>query len=337
MVLKESTKFRLLSFAFIFSLFSISFLLEAAKGQEGKDFSAILSSKHEIKSVIIDATGTARFKVIGKDTQISYWVNMSGIKKLTEVNVYNGMLGENGGLVVTLSKGKLSDQKDSLPQFGFSGNITKEDLRGPLRGKPISNLVTLMSNGSTYVNAHTDDHPEGAIRGQIALANEIGGTGGGGSGSSVDRSSGGSSGGGSDGGGGTTAGSAGKAPSSVVSGTGGGGSSARVSTGGGSGSGGSSGGANASATLKGSGNRGEDNSGNSNTSKSCSPVEAGEGASANGSMVCSTSGTDVGNTVKSTSGDSGPTISTEKQRTDRDRGTNTPGGATESNRSPGSP
>jgi uncharacterized membrane protein YgcG len=337
MVLKESTKFRLLSFAFLFSLFSMSFLSEGAKGQEGKDFSAILSSKHEIKPVIVDASGIARFKVIGKDTQISYWVNMGGIKKLTEVNVYNGMPGANGGLVVTLSKGKLSDQKDSLPQFGFSWNISKEDLRGPLRGKPISNLVTLMSNGSTYVNAHTDDHPEGAIRGQIALANLISGTGGGGSGSSVDRSSGGSSGGGSDGGGGVSVGSAGEAPPSVVSGTGVGGSGSSGSTSGDSLSGGGSSGANSSASIGDSGNRGEDNSGNSNTSRTCSPIEASEGGSANGSMVCSTSGTDVGNTVKSTSGDSGSNISTEEQRTDKDQGSNTPGSAIESNRSSGSP
>lgn len=335
MVLKESTKFRLLSFAFLFSLFSISFLLEAAKGQEGRDFSAILSSKHEIKPVIVDASGTARFKVMGKDTQISYWVNMSGIKKLTEVNVYNGMLGENGGLVVSLSKGKLSDQIDSLPQFGFSGNITKEDLRGPLRGKPISNLVTLMSNGSTYVNAHTDDHPEGAIRGQIALANVIGGTGGGGSSGSVDRSSGGSSGGGSDGGGGATAGSAGKAPPSVVSGTGGGGSSGGTAAG--SGSGGGNGGTNTSSSLGDLGNRVADNSDNSNATKSCSPIEAGEGGSANDSMVCSTSGADVGNTVKSTNGNTGSNISTEEQSTDKDQGSNTPGSAIESNRSSSSP
>ena len=243
---------------------------------------------------------------------------MSGIKKLTEVNVYNGMPGANGGLVVTLSKGKLSDQKDSLPQFGFSGNISKEDLRGPLRGKPISNLVTLMSNGSTYVNAHTDDHPEGAIRGQIALANLISGTGGGCSGNSVDRSSGGSSGGGSDGGGGVSVGSAGKAPPSVVSGTGVGGSGSSGSTGGGSGNGGGSSGANSSASLGDSGNRGD----NSNASKTCSAIEASEGGSANGFMACSTSGTDVGNTVKSTSGDSGSIISTEEQRTGKDQGSN---------------
>jgi hypothetical protein len=337
MVQKGSTKFQLISFALIFPDLH-PFLSEGAKGQEGKDFSAVLSSKHEIKPVIVDATGTARFQVIGNDTQISYWVNMSGIKKLTEVNVYNGMPGANEGLVGTPSKGKLSDQKDSLPQFGYSGNITQEDLRGPLKGKPISNLVTLMSDGSTYVNAHTDDHPEGPIRGQIGLANVNDGTGGGGSGGSIDRSSGGSGGGGSDGGGGVGAGSAGKVLPSVVSGTGGGGSSgsASGSTAGGGGSGGGSSGTNTSSSLRDSGNRVEDNSSNSNVSKTCLPIEASDGGSVNGSMVCSTR-TDVGNTVKSTNGDSGSNISPEEQRTDKSLGANTPGSAIESNRSSSSP
>jgi len=41
-------------------------------------------------------------------------------------------------------------------------------LQGPLKGKEVSDLVSLMSNGSAYVNAHTDKYPKGAIRGQIS-------------------------------------------------------------------------------------------------------------------------------------------------------------------------
>lgn len=52
--------------------------------------------------------------------------------------------------------------------IGFNGNITKGDLRGPMQGKDISDLITLMGNGSAYVNIHTDKYPKGAIRGQIS-------------------------------------------------------------------------------------------------------------------------------------------------------------------------
>lgn len=56
---------------------------------------------------------------------------------------------------------------DTPPQIGFSGNITKDDLQGSLKGKEILFLVSLINNGSAYVNAHTDKYPKGARRGQI--------------------------------------------------------------------------------------------------------------------------------------------------------------------------
>lgn len=45
------------------------------------------------------------------------------------------------------------------PTIAFTGIITKNDLQGPLKGKEASDLVSLMSNGSAYVNAHTDKYP----------------------------------------------------------------------------------------------------------------------------------------------------------------------------------
>ena len=40
-------------------------------------------------------------------------------------------------------------------------------LEGPMKGKQSSDLATAMSNGSTYVNVHTEQHPNCEIRGQI--------------------------------------------------------------------------------------------------------------------------------------------------------------------------
>ena len=40
-------------------------------------------------------------------------------------------------------------------------------MQGPLKDKEISDLVSLMSDGMTYVNVHTDKYPDGAIRGQV--------------------------------------------------------------------------------------------------------------------------------------------------------------------------
>jgi hypothetical protein len=43
-------------------------------------------------------------------------------------------------------------------------------LEGPMQGKTISDLATAMKNGSTYANIHTEQNPNGEIRGQIMNA-----------------------------------------------------------------------------------------------------------------------------------------------------------------------
>lgn len=48
-----------------------------------------------------------------------------------------------------------------------TGYITADKLEGPMAGKQISELITAITNGETYVNIHTESHPNGEIRGQI--------------------------------------------------------------------------------------------------------------------------------------------------------------------------
>jgi hypothetical protein len=124
-------------FTSVLSVGSVSILLNTVKAQEGQSFSATLSGKDEVPPTESNSTGTAKFQV-------------------------------NGDIVATLSKGKSAKGDDRPPQIGFAGNITKDDLQGPLKGKEISDLVTLMSDGGAYANVHTDKYPKGAIRGQIA-------------------------------------------------------------------------------------------------------------------------------------------------------------------------
>ena len=49
------------------------------------------------------------------------------------------------------------------------GNVTDSSLTGPMAGKTVADLQTAMTSGDTYVNVHTDDHPDGEIRGQVKL------------------------------------------------------------------------------------------------------------------------------------------------------------------------
>ena len=140
--------------------------LASVQGQQGvQSFSAALSGSAN-KS---NSMGTAKFLVNENNSQISYWINVTGIKKINQAHVHNGTTGQDGDIVVSLlSNSKSAKENATPPKIGFNGHITKGDLRGPMQGKDISDLITLMGNGGAYVNIHTDKYPKGAIRGQIS-------------------------------------------------------------------------------------------------------------------------------------------------------------------------
>ena len=140
--------------------------LASVQGQQGvQSFSAALSGSAN-KS---NSTGTAKFLVNENNSQISYSINVTGIKKINQAHVHNGTTGQDGDIVVSLlSNSKSAKGNATPPKIGFNGNITKGDLRGPMQGKDIPDLITLMGNGSAYVNIHTDKYPKGAIRGEIS-------------------------------------------------------------------------------------------------------------------------------------------------------------------------
>lgn len=156
--------------AAILSVSTVSIVLNSAKvqAQQGQSFSAALSGRDEVPPTKSNSTGTVKFQVNENGSKLSYWVNITGIKKISQAHIHNGTSGQNGDVVATLSKSKSAKGNDTPPTIGFSGNITKDNLQGLLKGKEIADLVSLMNNGSAYVNAHTDKYPKGAIRGQIS-------------------------------------------------------------------------------------------------------------------------------------------------------------------------
>jgi hypothetical protein len=49
------------------------------------------------------------------------------------------------------------------------GTISNDMLEGPMAGKTVeADLVKAIQSGQAYVNVHTAQNPDGAIRGQIA-------------------------------------------------------------------------------------------------------------------------------------------------------------------------
>jgi hypothetical protein len=54
-----------------------------------------------------------------------------------------------------------------MDQILETGTITPDKLEGPMAGKQLSDLATAGVNDKLYVNIHTEQNPNGEIRGQI--------------------------------------------------------------------------------------------------------------------------------------------------------------------------
>lgn len=128
-------------------------------------FNVELSGNEEVPPVQTDATGSAEFTAPHFDN-ISYSVEVSNIDKVTAAHIHSGKIGENGPIVVTLFKAETLSTEPINGNLA-SGNITNANLEGPMAGKTVIDLTKSMELGETYVNVHTEENPNGEIRGQI--------------------------------------------------------------------------------------------------------------------------------------------------------------------------
>ena len=128
-------------------------------------FNVELSGNEEVPPVQTDATGSAEFTAPHFDN-IGYSVEVSNIDKVTAAHIHSGKIGENGPIVVTLFKAETPSTEPINGNLA-SGNITNANLEGPMAGKTVIDLTKSMELGETYVNVHTEENPNGEIRGQI--------------------------------------------------------------------------------------------------------------------------------------------------------------------------
>lgn len=135
--------------------------------EDQQKFSAQLSGDQEVPPIQTNASGMAWFKT--NQDSMEFELNVTSLQGTTMAHLHNGKQGEIGPPVIPLYK---SDYPTILMNGKLaSGNITANMLEGPMKGKQISDLSTAMSNGSTYVNVHTEKYPKGEIRGQIMMSN----------------------------------------------------------------------------------------------------------------------------------------------------------------------
>lgn len=131
-------------------------------------FSTPLTGMEEVPPVnTTNSTGIALFELVNNN--INFKVNVTSLDNIKGAHIHTGEFGQNGDIIVTLFKPPTSI--DVLNGTLVEGKVTSVNLEGPLKGKTINDLVQLINNTKTYVNIHTEQYPNGEIRGQITTVN----------------------------------------------------------------------------------------------------------------------------------------------------------------------
>ena len=136
-------------------------------GWDKQKFTTQLSGDQEVPPIQTSASGKAWFKPM--QDNLGFKVNVTDIQGVTMAHIHSGKQGENGPPIVPLYKS--DTPSGQISGILAKGNVTADTFQGPMAGKSISDLVTAMQNGETYVNIHTQQNPDGEIRGQIMMSN----------------------------------------------------------------------------------------------------------------------------------------------------------------------
>ena len=134
---------------------------------EDKKYFTPLTGMEEVPPVNTNSTGIAFFELL--NNHLDFKVNVTNLENIKSAQIHLGEFGQNGEIIVSLLK-SLSPV-DVHNGTLVEGQVTPSELVGPLKGKTINELVQLFNNTKTYVNIHTEQYPNGEIRGQITTVN----------------------------------------------------------------------------------------------------------------------------------------------------------------------
>ncbi len=151
-----------------------------------KNYNATLTGNQQVPLVKTNGIGSASFELLDDNKTLHYQINVLDVPKITQIHIHQGKAGENGDVIVNIynSKENIFQNKNETKMSQIesssvtingntqsslisSGTINNSDLKGPLLGKNISDLITLIQSKNTYVNVHSESYPDGEIRGKI--------------------------------------------------------------------------------------------------------------------------------------------------------------------------
>jgi hypothetical protein len=132
-----------------------------------QEFDARLSGAAEVPPVQTDASGFAELEVEDGGNRVEYDIYVSNIDRVTQAHIHQGNSSEAGPIIAPL----FNASTPTGPMTGelTEGSIISANLVGPLQGRQLSDLIALLQNGTAYVNVHTEQNPEGEIRGIMEL------------------------------------------------------------------------------------------------------------------------------------------------------------------------
>ena len=159
----------ILSLLFIIVLSSTTYLSDSiilgVQDDNQQKFSSILSGQQEVPSVPTAASGMAWFEP--KQDGMWFQLNVTNLQGITNAHIHTGKQGENGPPLIQLYH---SDTPTIIINGKlFSGTLytDKDTFVAKMTDKQLSDLVSAMREGEAYVNVHTQQNPNGEIRGQI--------------------------------------------------------------------------------------------------------------------------------------------------------------------------
>jgi CHRD domain len=133
------------------------------------DFDARLTGASEVPPVQTIASGFADLDVEIEDGQrvVDYEIFVNNIDRVTQAHIHQGSINETGPIIVPL----FNASTPTGPVTGqlAEGQFNSANFVGPLQGRQLDDLIALMQNGTAYVNVHTEQNPNGEIRGTVQL------------------------------------------------------------------------------------------------------------------------------------------------------------------------
>ena len=127
-------------------------------------FDVLLTGNDEVPSVTTQAAAMFRLTLNDEETSYEWTLSMTAFEDFQEAHIHEGAIGVNGGALDTLF--------DASPA-SFTGDEVTFHGTGSSNGV-IAGLRDILAGAESalYVNVHSVDNPDGAIRGQLQAVPE---------------------------------------------------------------------------------------------------------------------------------------------------------------------